>query len=36
MSDLALFVFGFIAMSFTLGPLTIAAIAELREKDGQK
>jgi hypothetical protein len=36
MSDLALFVFGFIAMSFTLGPLTIAAIYELREKDGQQ
>ena len=35
MSDLALFVFGFIAMSFTLGPLAIAAIYELREKDSR-
>jgi hypothetical protein len=36
MSDLALFVIGFIAMSFTLGPLTIAAISELREKDSRR
>lgn len=36
MSDLALFVFGFIAMSFTLGPLTIAAISEIRAKDSKQ
>ncbi len=36
MSDLALFVFGFIAISFTLGPLTIAAVYELRDKDSNQ
>jgi hypothetical protein len=36
MSDAAIFVFGLVATLFTLGPLAIAAISELREKDGQK
>jgi hypothetical protein len=36
MSDLALFVFGLIATGFTLGPLAIAALSELREKDSQQ
>jgi hypothetical protein len=36
MSDTAIFIFGFIALTFTLGPLTIAAISELREKDRGK
>lgn len=36
MSDGALFVFGLIATLFAIGPLIIAAITELREKDNQK
>jgi hypothetical protein len=33
MSDATIFVFGLVATLFALGPLTIAAISELREKD---
>jgi hypothetical protein len=36
MSDGLLFVFGLLVTIFTLGPLAIAAIVELREKDKQK
>jgi hypothetical protein len=36
MSDSALLMFGLIATIFTLGPLAIAAISELRAKDQQK
>lgn len=36
MSDLALFMFGLLATLFTLGPLAIAAISELREKDSEQ
>jgi hypothetical protein len=36
MSDLVLFIFGLVATIFTLGPLTIAAISEMRGKDNQK
>ena len=36
MSDGAIFVFGLLATLFALGPLAIAAISELREKDNQK
>jgi hypothetical protein len=35
MSDGVLFVFGLVATIFTLGPLTIAAISEMREKDNR-
>jgi hypothetical protein len=33
MSDGAIFVFGLVATAFTLGPLIIAAISEVRGKD---
>ena len=36
MSDVVIFLFGLVATLFTLGPLTIAAISELREKDDEK
>jgi hypothetical protein len=36
MSDFVIFLFGLVATLFTLGPLTIAAISELREKDNEK
>jgi hypothetical protein len=36
MSDLAIFLFGFVATVVTLGPLLIAAISELREKESQQ
>lgn len=36
MSDALLFMFGLLATIFTFGPLTIAAISELREKDNQQ
>jgi hypothetical protein len=35
MSDAAIFVFGLVATLFTLGPLIIAAISEVRGKDHQ-
>jgi hypothetical protein len=36
MSDGLLFLFGLIATILTLGPLTIAALSELRDKDAQE
>ena len=36
MSDFVIFLFGLVATLFTLGPLAIAAISELREKDDEK
>ncbi len=36
MSDLFLFLFGTVATAVTLGPLIIAAVSELREKDSQQ
>ena len=36
MSDGAIFVFGLVATLFTLGPLTIAAVSEIRNKDHRK
>jgi hypothetical protein len=36
MSDAVLFVFGLLATIFTLGPLTISAVLELRDKANQK
>ncbi len=35
MSDGFIFIFGLVATLFTLGPLTIAAISEVRNKDHQ-
>lgn len=36
MSDGFIFVFGLIAVTVAVGPLIIAAISELREKDGSE